>query len=104
MTIMAGSTITYNSQNKIYEVDPDGQGSAEPFTFRNPDFNFKSLRGTVVLRWEVLPGSIFYLVWTQDRVNYLVPGELSFGRDFSNLLDSESNNIFLAKFSYWLDF
>jgi hypothetical protein len=99
-----GSTITYNSQNKIYEVDPDGQGSAEPFTFRNPDFNFKSLRGTVVLRWEVLPGSIFYLVWTQDRVNYLDPGELSFGRDFSNLLDSESNNIFLAKFSYWLDF
>jgi len=99
-----GSTINFNSETNTYEVDPDGNGQANSFSFRNPDFNYKSLRGTVVLRWEVLPGSIFYLVWTQDRANYLNPGELRFGRDFSNLLDSESNNIFLAKFSYWLDF
>ncbi len=98
------STITYNSDKDYYIVDPDGSGPAEEFSFRNPNFNYKSLRGTVVLRWEVLPGSIFYLVWTQDRTNFLDPGELRFGRDFSNLLDSESNNIFLAKFSYWLDF
>ena len=99
-----GSTINYNSEEDIYEVDPDGNGPAEQFTFGNRDFNFKSLRGTIVLRWEILPGSIFYLVWSQDRANYLDPGELRFSRDFSNLLDSESNNIFLAKFSYWLDF
>jgi hypothetical protein len=99
-----GSSISYSSEDDTYKVDPDGNGPAEQFTFGNRDFNFKSLRGTIVLRWEVLPGSIFYLVWSQDRANYLDPGELSFGRDFSNLLDSESNNIFLAKFSYWLDF
>ncbi len=99
-----GSTIQYDTEKDVYEVDPDGNGPADKFRFRNPNFNFKSLRGTIVLRWEVLPGSIFYLVWTQDRANYLNPGELNFGRDFTNLIDSESNNIFLAKFSYWLDF
>jgi len=99
-----GSTIYYNEENKTYEVDPDGNGKAKSFKIYNPDFNYKSLRGTIVLRWEVLPGSIFYLVWTQDRTNFLNPGNLKLTRDFSNLLDSESNNIFLAKFSYWLDF
>ncbi len=99
-----GSTILYNAEDNIYEVDPDGNGPAEQFSFGNPDFNYKSLRGTIVLRWEVLPGSILYLVWSQDRANFNDSGELKFGRDFSNLLGSESNNIFLAKFSYWLDF
>lgn len=95
--------ISYNSEDEEYTIDPDKDGPAEPFTFSDPDFNFKSLRGTVVFRWEVLPGSIFYLVWSQDRANYDHPGEMKFGRDFDNLLSAESNNIFLAKFSYWLD-
>ena len=30
------------------------------------NFNFKSLRGNAVFRWEYLPGSAFYLVWTQE--------------------------------------
>ncbi|MEE9429577.1 MAG: DUF5916 domain-containing protein [Melioribacteraceae bacterium] len=98
-----GSTISYDNNDEEYIVDADGSGSSEPFTFDNPNFNFKSLRGTIVLRWEAMPGSIFYLVWSQDRENELNPGELQFGRDFSNLLDAETNNIFLAKFSYWLD-
>ena len=34
----------------------------------------KSLRGTVVLRWEYLPGSLFYFVWTQNRADYANAG------------------------------
>ncbi|MCP5061534.1 MAG: carbohydrate binding family 9 domain-containing protein [Ignavibacteriae bacterium] len=98
-----GSTITYNSNDDEYTIDADGNGPSEQFSFGNPNFNFKSLRGTIVLRWEAMPGSIFYLVWSQDRANYNDPGELQFNRDFSNLLSSETNNILLAKFSYWLD-
>jgi hypothetical protein len=57
----------------------------------------------VVYRWEIFPGSIFYLVWSHDRENYDHPGEFKFGRDFDDLLKAETNNIFLMKFSYWLD-
>ena len=93
-----GSTIDY--ADELYTIDPDGDGPAAAFTFDNPDFNFKSLRGTVVLRWEYLPGSLLYLVWTQNRANYAHPGELRLGRDLSDLFTAAGDNIFLLKVSY----
>ncbi|MEO8399558.1 MAG: DUF5916 domain-containing protein, partial [Ignavibacteriaceae bacterium] len=39
-------------------ADPDGTGPAPAIEIDNPDFNFKSLRGNAVLRWEYLPGSV----------------------------------------------
>ncbi len=98
-----GTEISYNEEGNSYEVDPDGDGPAEPFTFDNPDFNFKSLRANMVLRYEVLPGSVFYFVWTHNKSSDLNPGDMRFGRDLSNLWNADSDNIFLVKFSYWLD-
>ena len=37
------------------------------FTVANNDFNVRSFRSNVVLRWEYRPGSTLYLVWQQDR-------------------------------------
>lgn len=99
-----GSKINYDSGNDEYTVDPDGSGPAQPFTFSNPNFNYKSLRGTAVLRWEAMPGSILYLVWSHNQSNFDDPGNFSFGRDFKNLWNTQGDNIFLVKFSYWLDF
>jgi hypothetical protein len=98
-----GSTIIYNRDDDNYNVDPDGNGPIPDFNFNNPDFNFKSFRANIVFRWELLPGSVFYLVWTHDKTNFDNPGKFNFGRDFRNLWRSEANNIFLAKFSYWID-
>jgi hypothetical protein len=98
-----GSTINYNQDDNVYYVDPDGSGPAQEFSFDNPDFNFKSLRGTAVLRWEVMPGSIFYFVWSHNQANFNDPGNFSFGRDFRNLWNTQGDNILLVKFSYWLD-
>lgn len=95
-----GSTILYSVADELYTVDPDGPGAASDFTFDNPDFNYKSLRGTVVLRWEYSPGSTFYLVWTQNRADYANPGEFRFGRDFGNLLRAPGDNIFMIKFAH----
>ncbi len=92
------STITY--AGGIYTVDPDGPGPAEPFSFPNLDFNFKSLRGTVVLRWEYLPGSLIYFVWTQNRADYSDPGDFQLRRDLGNLLTAPGDNIFLIKVTY----
>ena len=52
---------------KTGDVDPDGPGPAPAFNIGTPDFNFKSLRGNLVLRWEFRPGSTAYAVWTQSR-------------------------------------
>ena len=95
------STIGYDDADGVYMVDPDGAGgAAEPFTFGNPDFNYKSLRGTVVLRWEYRPGSLLYFVWTQNRADYANPGNMRLGRDISDLFSAPGDNIFLLKVSY----
>jgi hypothetical protein len=86
-----------------FEIDPDGNDSAPSFILSNPDFNTKSIRVNAVLRWEFLPGSSLYFVWTQDRMNFDNPGTLSFKRDLKNLFNSDSNNILMLKLTYWLD-
>ncbi|MBI4535497.1 MAG: carbohydrate binding family 9 domain-containing protein [Ignavibacteriae bacterium] len=86
-----------------YVVDPDGVGPAAPFSFDNPNFNYKSLRANAILRWEFLPGSTIYLAWTQSKVNESHPGEFRFGRDFSDLLSTQPDNVLLVKISYWVN-
>ncbi len=85
----------------IITVTPAGGGT--PFTFRNPDFNFKSLRGNAVLRWEYRPGSVLYLVWTQQRSDEETLGDLRFGPSTRRLLDAQADDIFMVKATYYLD-
>ena len=40
---------------------------AARFSVANYDFNVRSFRSNVVLRWEYRPGSLLYLVWQQAR-------------------------------------
>jgi hypothetical protein len=91
---------TIAREGELYTVDPDGAGPAAPFSFGNPDFNMKSLRGTMVFRWEYRPGSLIYLVWTQNRADFANPGEFRLRRDFGDLLRAPGDNIFLVKVSY----
>jgi hypothetical protein len=93
------STIEY--ENGRYTIHPDGpDGTSPAFTFYNPDFNLKSLRGTVVLRWEYLPGSTLYFVWTQNRADYGYPGDLNLERDLKALFTAPGDNVLLIKISY----
>ena len=91
---------TINFADGRYNVDPDGAGPASAFSFGNPDFNVKSLRGTIVLRWEYFPGSLLYFVWTQNRADYAHPGDLQLRRDLGDLLTAPGDNIFLLKVSF----
>jgi hypothetical protein len=81
----------------------DGTSTFDSTTFTPPgnDFNFKSLRGNAVLRWEYLPGSTLYLVWTQSRQDVENTGEFRFGPSLSRLTRSRPDNIFMVKFTYW---
>ena len=86
-----------------YEVDRDQDGTAD-FSFGEPEFNFKELRSTAVMRWEYRPGSTLFVVWSQGRSATHATGQFDPGADFDQLLDAAGTNVLAIKLSYWLDF
>ncbi|NWF51238.1 MAG: carbohydrate binding family 9 domain-containing protein [Ignavibacteriaceae bacterium] len=84
-------------------ADPDGNGPAPEIEIGNRDFNFKSLRGNAVLRWEYVPGSVLYFVWTQNRADFEDNGEFQVNRSLSRLWDTAPENIFMVKLTYWFN-
>jgi hypothetical protein len=68
----------------------------------NPDFNFRSVRGSAVVRWEFRPGSALYVVWNENRSDVAPIGDFRVRRDLSALPNAPSEDVFLIKFSYWL--
>ena len=86
----------------VYTVDPDGGGPAAAFTFDDPDFSARSLRGTAVLRWEYRPGSTVYFVWTQQRSGSRAVGDFDFDRERVALFRDRPDNVFLVKVNYWI--
>jgi len=83
-------------RGKSYDFDPIAYDG-------NPNFNFKSLRGNAVLRWEYMPGSTLFLVWTQNRQEDDGSGEFHLGPATRSLLDVQPDNIFLAKVTYYFN-
>ena len=86
----------------VYTVDPDGPGAAQCFQFANPDFNFASLRGNAVLRWEYRPGSTLFFVWQQERSAQERFGDFALGRDAGDLLAAPGRHVFVVKATYWI--
>ena len=84
-----------------YVADPDGNGPAPGMSLGNPNFNFTSIRGNAVLRWEYFPGSTVYFVWTQTRSDIEDIGEFQFNHSMGRMFDATPDNIFLVKLSYW---
>ena len=97
---------TYGTDGTTAATQADGSllvtdGSAA-FRVSNNDFNVRSLRSNVVLRWEYRPGSTVYLVWQQDRrVSETIGTRIGFGDPF-RALGEPGNNYFVIKTSFWL--
>lgn len=85
-----------------YTIDPDASGPAAPFMIGNPDFNFRSLRGNAVFRWEYHPGSTLFFAWTQQRADQAPNGDFNFARDRNALFSIKPDNVFLVKVSWWV--
>lgn len=68
-----------------------------------PDFNFRQLRSTVVLRWEYRPGSTVFAIWRHGRTDdTFSDGRFHAGRDLSDLATAASENIVMVKANYWI--
>jgi hypothetical protein len=56
------------------------------YSFSNPDFSFVQFRSNLVLRWEYIPGSEIFMVWSQ--------GVTGFGDPKNTLTRSLDNEVF----------
>jgi hypothetical protein len=98
--IFSAGEISYNLPDNGYNIDENNDGTTD-YSFGNPDFNFRQFRSNLVFRWEYLPGSTLFLVWSQGRTSEASSGSFSYGNDIKDLFDIKPHNVFLLKFSYW---
>jgi hypothetical protein len=92
-------SIARNDTTGVYTIDP---GNGATFQLGDPDFNFRSLLGNAVMRWEYRPGSTLFLVWQQRRTDVEPMGGFDFSRDYSGLLNRAPENVFAVKATYWI--
>jgi len=67
----------------------------------NPDFRRRSLRSNVVLRWEYLPGSTVFLVWSQNRGDSSSRPRLRALHNLGSSLSDAGTNVLFLKATYW---
>ena len=114
-----GATATTNADGSVTVTDTQvsaGGGGPTQFTLPFSDFNVRSWRSNLVLRWEYRPGATVYVVWQQNRSADAPNGEFV---SFGSLVDPfrgrvsrfgygdpgvshQMTNFFAIKLNYWL--
>ena len=92
-------SVSWNTEDEHYDVD-DNDDRGIDFNFGDPDFNYMQFRSNLVMRWEYIPGSELYLVWSQGTTNSGTPNEPLFDSLSANLFSNKLENIFLVKATY----
>ena len=98
---------TFSSNEISYDKDDDSYTVVESdgsYSFDNPDFSFYEFRSNLVVRWEYIPGSTAYLVWSQGRTGDHANGAFSLSDNVKRLTSLTAHNIFLLKLSYRFSF
>jgi hypothetical protein len=91
--------IMFDDKENVYIVT-EMDGNNETYSFDNPDFKVFEWRSNLVARWEYIPGSAVYLVWSQGRMGDDDIGTPDLGQDMRNLFDIKAHNVFLVKLTY----
>ena len=92
-----GTTLTQMDGGDVEVTD-----GAASFTIDNRDFHSRSLRSTVVLRWEWRPGSTLFAIWQQDRGTAGSRGNAVGVADLWRAWSAEGDNVLAFKLRYWL--
>jgi hypothetical protein len=97
--VFASNEIEYDADNEVYSVDETGDGNND-YSFKNPNFNFRSFQSNLVIRWEYRPGSTLFLVWSQGRQSYESDYSTSLNYSANELWSAYPHNVFLVKLAY----
>lgn len=82
-----------------YLIDENIDGTTD-YEIDDPDFAFVQFRSNLVIRWEYIPGSEIFLVWSQGVNGSGDPME-SLGRSLDGqILNQKMDNTFLIKATY----
>lgn len=98
--VYSDNEILFDEDNGTYHVDEDVDGSFD-YSFDKPDFTVSEFLSNLVIRWEFLPGSTAYLVWSQTRDYYTGDGKFDISDQVHDLVTvRRPYNVFLVKLSY----
>jgi hypothetical protein len=87
-TAVGGEDVHVAKLVEIFDIEDD-------YDFSSPTLNISA-----VLRWEYLPGSVAYLVYTGAFGESLDVCEFRFGRLLDDLFAARAQHILLLKISY----
>jgi hypothetical protein len=100
--------LTYGTSGTTATRQPDGSllvsAGNSTFTLPNNDFNVRSFRSSVVLRWEYRPGSTLYVVWQENRHLSETDADRIGLRDPFRSLTAPGAHYLVVKTTYWLPF
>jgi len=86
-------------ENGQYLIDQDRNGTTD-FSFDDPDFSFVQFRSNLVMRWEYIPGSELFLVWSQGATGFANPMDRLGYSLRDQILNQKLENTFLIKVTY----
>jgi hypothetical protein len=98
---LTAAEATIDREADEVRVDRNGDGASD-YSFELPDFNFRELRSNVVLRWEYLPGSTVFFIWTHGRSEEVDDGRYRGVADLSDLGQATGEHLVMVKANYWI--
>ncbi len=100
ISVFSPTQIEYSAGYNEYSID-ENEDLWIDYSFGNPDFTVSEFLHNLVVRWEFLPGSTAYLVWSQTRDYSTDDGIFDFSTQADALFGhTRPHNVFLVKFSY----
>lgn len=99
ISLFSENQIGFNETKNTYDIDEDTNGTVD-YSISNPDFSFVQFRSNLVARWEYIPGSEIFLVWSQGITSNGNPNENLFTELDSQILGRKPTNTFLIKMTY----
>lgn len=85
--------IAFNETESLYTIN-------DQFELDDPDFNLVEFRSNFVARWEYIPGSTLFLVWSNNGSFSDQSKSNDLASLTNKLTDLQGTNTFLVKFTY----
>lgn len=97
--------VTWYTSNQItqngttFSID-ENTDSVTDYEFRKPDFTFAQFRSNLVIRWEYIPGSEMFLVWSRGATGTGNINDPLSSTVNSLIFDKKADDTFLFKLTY----
>jgi len=99
ISLFQPNQISFTESEGSYKVDEDNDGTAD-YSFQNPDFSQVAFNSNLVIRWEYIPGSEIFLVWSQGIFGNANTRDDLFSGINDQIFQRKPENIFLIKATY----